>query len=708
MRVKFQDVECFREYEYDYVDDADGGATSNIGFTMWNPPSLDTIKKEEEKPKLKNKPAVADDYTDRLAAELGLRSMKNQSRGSVEEIDLSYFDYFDNVDTNISPALGEELNKNNTSLLNLSSQNETAVEVKTLNHSAIHLRNTSYSENTTYMWNSGAALTSDNSSVHDATNTSVSATVSPKSNSASANNSASDTENTSVRNTREILLAGNASTETSNLDLPLKGSSTPNVMSTGQSKEAYVDATLAEDSVEQLTRGDVFLYFPPSSNESAATFHNRNLTSSQSETVSPLNKNDSPISTADRNYSLNVATSSLEKVTDIWLEPPNVTANIATSSSSAEINWDSEEDATALLAQGDDTLVVKGGSTLASSNESATTFQNTSENTIPPFSKKGDKEDNQTEVDSQYRNSTSSQLETVSPPNKNVTANRATSNSSAEVSWDSDEDATALPTQGNETSVVKGPSDENPVSAVSGVSLVSDELMSSSQELGTSDSVEEVVIYLKENKTNPIKTTSVKVPMHNWTYEGTHQTETMEIPDYLLKYLGKEIPRLVSKPKRTKKVHLRHWPGKGQGMKTKRRKEYKPQPISSLPFSPRGFHPVMTPRGSRPTSVQPVSDEAELVNTPLVIGVPRPDFSDYELYVPGDDPEHLAQDDQNVNANEYEYVGYNDPYSSHEDVKNFHLDEKTQYFMKMSGPNTQVYFIAAEEVEWDYGGYGRK
>lgn len=616
MRVKFQDVECFREYEYDFIDDADGGATSNIGFTMWNPPSLDTIEKEEEKPKPIDKPAEADDYTDQFAAELGLRSMKNQSRGSVEEIDLSYFDYVDHVDTDIS----------------------TTAEVKTLNHSAIHLQNTSYSENTTSTWNSGVALTSDNSSVHDTTNTSVSAAVSPKSNSASANNSASDTENTPVRNTREILLAGNASTETPNLDLPLKGSSPPDVTSTGHSKEDYVDATLAGDSVEQLTRGDVFLYFPPSSNESATTFHDTsentippfskkgdkednqtevdsqygNLTSSQLETVSPLNKTDSPISTADVNYSLNVTNSSLENVTDTWLEPANVTANMATSNSSAEIGWDSDEDATALLAQG------------------------------------------------------------------------------------------------NETSVVKGPSDENPVSAVSGVSLFSDELMSSSQELGTSDSVEEVVIYLKENKINPIKTTSVKVPMHNWTYEGTHQTETMEIPDYLLKYLGKEIPRLVSNPKRTKKVNLRHWPGKGQGMKTKRRKAYKPQPISSLPFSPRGFRPGMTPRGSRPASVQPVSDEAELVNTPLVIGVPRPDFSDYELYVPGDDPEYLARDDDNVKADEYEYVGYNDPYSSHENVKNFHQDEKTQYFLKNSGPNTRVYFIAAEEVEWDYGGYGRK
>lgn len=616
MRVKFQDVECFRELEYDLVDGA-GGATSDIVFTLWNPPTLDEIKKEDEKPKPPITPPEADDYTDQFAAELGLRSMKNQSRGSVEEIDLSYFDYVDHVDTNISLALTEELNKNDTSLLNLTSQNETTVEVKTLNCSAIPLQNTSYSENTTYVWNSTVALTSDNFSVHDTTNTRVSATVSPKSNSASANNSASDTENASVHNTTEISLAGNASTETPNLDLPSKGSSAATLTSTGHSEDARVDATLAEDSVEQLTRGDVFLYFPPSSNESATAFQNasentvlplskkgdeednqtevdsqyRNWTSSQLETASPLNGSDSLVGTADLNYSLNVTNSSLENVTDIWLELADVTATVTTSNSSAEVSWGSAEDATALL------------------------------------------------------------------------------------------------TQGNETSLVKEPSDENPISAVSGAALFSDEL-------GTSESAEEVVIYLKENKTHPIKTTSVKVPTHNWTYEGTHQTETMEIPDYLLKYLGKEIPRLVSKPKRTKKVNLRQWPGKGQGMKTKRRKAYKPQPASTLPFSPRGFHPGMTPRGSRP-----VSDEEELINTPLVIGVPRPDFSDYELYVPGNDPERLSADDQNESADEYEYVNYNDPYGSHEDVKTFY---------HTSGPNTRVYFIAVEEVEWDYGGYGQR
>lgn len=594
MRVKFQDVECFREYEYDYDESG----------SLWNPLSLDDLKKEEEKPKPKpEQPALTDDYTDNWAATLGLRTLKNQSKGSVEEIDLSQFDYDAvNVDTGISPSPTAELNKNNTFLLNLSSQNETLVaaeEVETLNHAAT-LQNTSSTENTTQTWNSSVALTFANSSVHDTAHPTVSTAVSAKS------NSSSDVVNVPAHNTTEMLLAANSTT----------------IVSSDHSKEADVDTTVEEDSVEQLTRGDVFLYLTPSSNESAVTFRSvsessippfgknwnteenktkavvvkrqvRNSTSSQLETVSPLDSTNSPISTADVDYSLNVTNSSLENVTDVQVEPANVTGN----------RWDSAENVTALLAQG----------------------------------------------------------------------------------------------QG--TSVVKGLPDEN-------VIPVSGEVVSSSQELGTSDSEEEVVIYLKGDKSKPIKTTSVKVQEHNWTYEGTHQTETMEVPDYLLKYLGKETPQLVTNPKRTRKINLRHWPEKGHGMKTKRRKEYKPQPGGGIPFSPRGFHPGMTPRGSRPT--QPISDEAELLNRPIVIGVPRPDFSDYDLYVPSDDPEHLAPDDQNGKADEYEYVSYKDPYSSHEDVRNFHLDENTQYFLKNSGQNAQVYFIAAEEVEWDYAGYGQR
>ena len=94
---------------------------------------------------------------------------------------------------------------------------------------------------------------------------------------------------------------------------------------------------------------------------------------------------------------------------------------------------------------------------------------------------------------------------------------------------------------------------------------------------------------------------------------------------------------------------------------------------------------------------------------PVVIGVPRPDFSDYELYVPGAEPDHLDVDEQYVKANEYEYVSYKDPYSSHEDIKDLSLDDTTKYYLDYySGPNVKTYFISAEEVEWDYAGYGQR
>ncbi|TNN79085.1 Coagulation factor V [Liparis tanakae] len=181
--------------------------------------------------------------------------------------------------------------------------------------------------------------------------------------------------------------------------------------------------------------------------------------------------------------------------------------------------------------------------------------------------------------------------------------------------------------------------------------------------------------------------------------------EIEEISNDVMKYLEREPPQTTATPKKkTRKVNRRQWPDKGHGMKTKRKKEYKPLSRSGLPLSPRGFNPGMTPRGSRPSSPQPVSDEEELINKPVVIGVPRSEFSDYELYIPGDEPRYL----ENVKADEYEYVTYKDPYSSHDDLKDINLDDTTKYYLKLAGPNVRTYFITAEEVEWDYGGYGQR
>ncbi|XP_037136671.1 coagulation factor V isoform X1 [Syngnathus acus] len=227
-----------------------------------------------------------------------------------------------------------------------------------------------------------------------------------------------------------------------------------------------------------------------------------------------------------------------------------------------------------------------------------------------------------------------------------------------------------------------------------------------SDDFNGSASNEEVFIYLKQNHTEVIKTTSVRTDSHNWTYDGTHKKVPMDIPDPLVKYI-KETPTSKKKPK-LKRVNVQQRPQKGQGMKTRKRKVYKPEVTSGLPLSPRGFNPAITPRGSRPASTQVFLDEEELINLPVVIGVPRPDFSDYEFYVPGDGPDLSSSDKQDLNADEYEYVNFKDPYSDHQDIKNFNIEETAKYYLKHSGLNVKTYFIAAEEVEWDYAGIGQR
>ena len=86
MRLRFQDMECTMYNE------------SNKEFSLWEPPTLEEIKKEDELKKKqkveKNKTVEVDIETERLVDELGLRSLKEQSRDSdVEQIDLSLLDY---------------------------------------------------------------------------------------------------------------------------------------------------------------------------------------------------------------------------------------------------------------------------------------------------------------------------------------------------------------------------------------------------------------------------------------------------------------------------------------------------------------------------------------------------------------------------------------------------------------------------------------
>ncbi|KAF4086918.1 hypothetical protein AMELA_G00089840 [Ameiurus melas] len=227
---------------------------------------------------------------------------------------------------------------------------------------------------------------------------------------------------------------------------------------------------------------------------------------------------------------------------------------------------------------------------------------------------------------------------------------------------------------------------------------------SNSEQVTPEKSLNEVVIYLKDsNNTMVILTTPLDTQAKNWSYDSKHKLVPVKFADYMNKYITDKQPNSAKDEK--KKVHLqRVTPMKGYGMKTKKKKAYKPQlrsDISPRSFSPRGFAPAqLTPRTTKPS-------EEDILPKAIVIGIPRNDFNDYEIHVPRDD---LDFDSENTHDDkeEYEYVEYKDPYGKPPQTETDVLDEVTKYSLQMAGSKTRVYFITAEEVNWDYAGYGQR
>ncbi|KAM6934597.1 coagulation factor V [Xenentodon cancila] len=647
MRVKFQDVECYRDYQYEY--EYENNIPKNE-FTLWKPPTLDDVKKEEEKEKEKEKTKVAesepDVYTEMFANELGLRSLKNQSKNSdMEKLDLSFLDY-DAIDV---PDGDVTLNLN---VKNTVTKTKSSIKPNTQNETEFSNWNKMDGLNVTFHSNN-----QENASLHQTMNTSVlsSQHVSLKNGSLTTNASISEavsgpnndtvylTKNATVFNVTGSSDVGNVSADTANftgaisqktsnltvelqeatnqtVGLPedttsMSGNETTNTTLPGDS-HASVDVTLSDDSVERLTRGDVFFYDVPLYKLSINSLNN-------------------PPSSEVSNVALLQSTRS---------EDENNTTSKQVDVSGAEGNRSVSSAA----------LDLEGFNQSRRERGNMTLFDLAAENT--------DNRDNNS-------------LNTTAQPEHGL--------------------------QRNYTDVFT-------VQANSSLENLKPDakVLITSDETGALDSNEEVFIYLKENITEVIKTSSFTPQDYNWTYDGTHSMVPEDITENIKKYFNEETLQTTPSPKKFRKVTLRQRPKKGQGMKTRKRKEYKALARSGLPFSPRGFNPGMTPRGSRPQVPQPFSDEDNLINMPVVIGVPRPDFSDYQLYVPGEEPDHPDADD--LTQDEYEYVMHKDPYSGLDEVKNLNLDETARYYLKLSGPNVKTYFIAAEEVEWDYGGYGQR
>uniref|UniRef100_W5M0R5 ferroxidase n=1 Tax=Lepisosteus oculatus TaxID=7918 RepID=W5M0R5_LEPOC len=207
-----------------------------------------------------------------------------------------------------------------------------------------------------------------------------------------------------------------------------------------------------------------------------------------------------------------------------------------------------------------------------------------------------------------------------------------------------------------------------------------------------------VLICLKNTSTQGILTTSLDPSKRHWGYEGKHQSVPVKVPSHITKYMHNESTAGQDHKTKIKPQSQRR--RKKDGVKVKRRRKTKPESRSSV-ISPRGHKP----QTAGPRSFGPVKSEDDLNERAIVIGVPRRDFDDYELYLPLEkeyDVDQMDETAQNL-GNAYEYVEYKDPYASAADVED--IDKTVKYYLQNKEGNVRIYYIAAEEVEWDYAGY---
>ncbi|XP_014326007.1 coagulation factor V [Xiphophorus maculatus] len=728
MRVKFQDVECYRDLQYEYEENDMNRVDE---FTQWKPPTFEDVKKEKEKSKsVPTEPVEVDMDTDMFADELGLRSLRNQSSNSdVEILDLSLFDY-DDIDVapmvnDASPNVMDTKNKteffsnqtamNDTQLKYVDNQNITE---HNLHNSSISKHATAVQKNRTqsFLDNDTTVLNNDSDSLGNqstATTNRTVAVVGVSPNNASVtvagtmNSTVLNGTGSTLLNATSSTVHGNASSdsvnistssklptsitmgalqtasqltgkqESTNQTMPVQSQDTPEITATlttitkdkrtesnpSGSSNTSMDILFPNEKEVQITRGDVFLYSGHATDTDIDPISS--LWFQQTSTIEDDHNTSTDVPPVGLNQSLSLLGLDVKEVDNSSLVKDNLT-----SLELVETTGNNEGNSSNMTLQQE--LGLRMNATEGVSVSANSSLGN------------------------------ATHLLNVDKLSQNGTVNISKSSSVGRSS-----EKGLLPGELSNTSSMESFSNETRGSSNHSLSGGSVKLLSS-DEFGSSESSEEIFIYVNENKSEAIKTVSLSPEGHNWTYDGTHSMVPGEIPDHMKKYFENKALRTTPTPKKYKKVNLRQIPKKGEGMKTRRRKVYKPQARSGSPFSPRGFNPEFSPRGARPNAKQLVTKEEELINFPIVIALPRPDFSDYQLYAPGDEPEKTDMNEQDVTQNEYEYVSYKDPYSSHEDIKNLNLDETTKYYLKLSGPDVRTYFIAAEEVEWDYAGYGQR
>ncbi|ROL41994.1 Coagulation factor V [Anabarilius grahami] len=712
MRVKFKDLECFRDYVMEYNN-------YETEYTVWKPAPITEIKKEE--PKSVN-PSMVDEDTDNYADLLGLRTFKNLE-DVVEQIDLSVLDHDDGLLPTVeskSPAPSNKLDKSNNVTLGTFNQTQThglSAEVAGLDK-----------------------IQSSYKVLNESTEKSLLDMVSI------FNSNSEDISN----NETDSIISHFPVVERKVRNLPTKPVNETKSVSTNDTLDIQINSNISEDSSSSLETESV------SGNTTHAPIIETNISHTMNETHSfPTNTSitspDAPddernITMADDNTCLNSSESKplLSNQTLVNKTVIKEELNVKNSTDKADGDRDNSGHVFLYNVPSPDSLsnisetqveenfvLLDSGPPLEISTDFATLVEYDVSllDTVKDIVEITENTTGIQELNSKKGNYTSEMLSQINSETESILSLNLSLRNSTAQSNESESSNATLPDFSldleSEITVNRTSSTNDTMKSHSEISRNASQLFPSDSKENTSFSLgpfnvssmkdgleskseEEVVIYLKNNHSEAILTSHIDPKKEHWGYEGKHELVHMEIPDHMNKYIKDKSTANSNKPKSKKEekkkkvVHQRVKPKKGHGMKTKKRKEYKPQPRSG--FSPRGFGPsVLTPRGTKP-----VSSEEDLMGKAIVIGVPRRDFDDYELYVPKQGQETDFDGVFDL-PEEYEYVEYKDPYSKSADVQNPVLDTTSQHFLKMAGDkNTRTYFISVEEEEWDYAGYGQR
>ncbi|XP_053482810.1 coagulation factor V isoform X2 [Ictalurus furcatus] len=712
LRVKFQDVECFRDYvvenSYNY-DDYDPVPEVPETFSVWKPIDETVLKKEKSKSK-PSTTAVIDPDSDDYAVLLGIRSQKYTSENDMEELDLSILDTTDDtlLHTDVTQNIthfGFEFDDNN--LTTKAVQNESTIEspIKLSLESAPANsrisgtnRITTFPHNVSLLQNTDGEITSENKH-----NTSlVTEEIRPL---LSTQTSKTHKENVTEAETLEFLMMNSVEVvddnDRSRDNIFIYSVPAPNSHISITDVEDMKDFVLLDNverietnSHKHLVEYNISPTELPNNSileqlEDAQELNHTNKNSESLYEISQEVNNPKVVSDftlkviqelngtqVDSEFSVDEA----KKLNNTQVDSEfSVDEAKKLNNTQVDYEFSVEEDKELNSTRVDYEFSVEEDKEL-NSTQLDYTFSVEEEKELNStqvdykFSVEEDKELNSTQVDSEF----------------SVSENKELNNTQVDFEFSVDEDKELNNTQVDSEFSVQ----ENMA------------ILANSEQFTPEKSLNEVVIYLKDsNNTMVILTTPLDTQAKNWSYDSKHELVPVKFADYMNKYITDKHPNSANEEK--KKVHLqRVTPMKGYGMKTKKKKAYKPQlrsDISPRSFSPRGFAPSqLTPRTTKPNF-----SEEDILPKAIVIGIPRNDFNDYEIYVPRDD---LDFDSENTHDDkeEYEYVEYKDPYGKPPQTETDVLDEVTKYSLQMAGSKTRVYFITAEEVNWDYAGYGQR